>query len=563
MLSALPISLLALLFAYPALADYDFEEAEPTSFNNPFRVLELHKPKQPENPICCLKPLTPSEPVDDGILLSFEEWKTKQLASQAETLHLSSEHDANGGGEGAVNNDTGTGNETPVPPNDDDISSDSPNANNQVLSGPRFRVPLTDRFNYASTDCSARVHTAHRSAKSPTSILSSKRDRYMLSPCDKSKEKQFVIVELCDDIRIDTVQLANFEFFSGVFKDFTVSVAKTLYTTDPEGWTPVATYRAKNVRGVQSFHPPNSLRDFYRYIRIDFLSHYGNEFYCPVSLLRVYGLTHLEEWKWDTWEAESRMKQADMQKKRQPVVSIDSQPDASTIPENTASAKDDVTEKNGSLENVGVPHVNGVLTGPGNKFVESSPNTKASIPSNTSVQHAGAPSVDTYERSPPKATSSSGVELTDAQAPTPIPSAPEETSHIPTAAIETSSTKGPASISSALNTEPSAHANPTISNSSHSSITSQGTPTIILSSTSATAAVIPVPPLPPVHTTSISSKGGESIYRTILNRLAEVELNQTLYMRYIEQQNVAVREVIKRLGEDVGRLEGIVSFHSI
>ncbi|KAG5633537.1 hypothetical protein DXG03_007197, partial [Asterophora parasitica] len=58
----------------------------------------------------------------------------------------------------------------------------------------------------------------------------------------------------------------------------------------------------------QSFHPPTSLRDFYRYIRIDFLSHYGNEYYCPLSLLRVYGLTHLEQWKWDTWEQESRAK---------------------------------------------------------------------------------------------------------------------------------------------------------------------------------------------------------------------------------------------------------------
>jgi len=30
-------------------------------------------------------------------------------------------------------------------------------------------------------------------------------------------------------------------------------------------------------------------------------------------------------------------------------------------------------------------------------------------------------------------------------------------------------------------------------------------------------------------------------------------------MRYIEQQNLAVRDVIKKLGEDVGRLDGIVS----
>ncbi|KAH7905024.1 SUN domain-containing protein, partial [Hygrophoropsis aurantiaca] len=128
----------------------------------------------------------------------------------------------------------------------------------------------------------------------------------MLSPCTsnsrskaKSKkgeeERQFVVVELCEDIRIDTVQLANFEFFSGVFKDFSVSVAKT-YTSTDEGWVLAGTYRAKNVRGVQSFHPPTALGDFYRYIRIDFHSHYSQEYYCPVSLLRVYGLTHLEQW---------------------------------------------------------------------------------------------------------------------------------------------------------------------------------------------------------------------------------------------------------------------------
>jgi hypothetical protein len=124
---------------------------------------------------------------------------------------------------------------------------------------PHFQVPLTDRFNYASLDCSARVHMSHRSAKSSSSILSSKRDRYMLSPCKSSKqEKQFVVVELCDDIRIDTVQLANFEFFSGVFKDFNVSVAKT-WSTGVDGWTLAGSYKAKNVRGVQV---RNTLRRF-------------------------------------------------------------------------------------------------------------------------------------------------------------------------------------------------------------------------------------------------------------------------------------------------------------
>ena len=46
----------------------------------------------------------------------------------------------------------------------------------------------------------------------------------------------------------DTIQLANFEFFSGVFKDFRVSVAQTY---DAEQWTSVGNYRAKNIRSVQ------------------------------------------------------------------------------------------------------------------------------------------------------------------------------------------------------------------------------------------------------------------------------------------------------------------------
>jgi hypothetical protein len=73
----------------------------------------------------------------------------------------------------------------------------------------------------------------------------------MLSPCQTSKENHFVIVELCEDIRIDTVQLANFEFFSGVFKDIRVSVAHT-YTSDGQGWVVVGDYTAKNIRGVQA-----------------------------------------------------------------------------------------------------------------------------------------------------------------------------------------------------------------------------------------------------------------------------------------------------------------------
>lgn len=107
------------------------------------------------------------------------------------------------------------------------------------------RVPLKDRFNFASQDCTARIYASQRGSKSPSAILSSKKDRYMLSPC--ATKGKFVVVELCDDVRIDTVQLANLEFFSGVFKDVRFSFSET-----PNGeFVDAGVYRAKNMRGVQ------------------------------------------------------------------------------------------------------------------------------------------------------------------------------------------------------------------------------------------------------------------------------------------------------------------------
>lgn len=45
------------------------------------------------------------------------------------------------------------------------------------------------------------------------------------------------------------MQLANFEFFSGVFKDITISLGQT--DGMALSWEIMGVYEAKNVRGVQ------------------------------------------------------------------------------------------------------------------------------------------------------------------------------------------------------------------------------------------------------------------------------------------------------------------------
>ena len=166
--------------------------------------------------------------------------------------------------------------------------------------------PLKDRFNHASADCAAVILQSTPSSSGASSILTEKKDKYMLTPCNSNK--RWIVTELCNEIRIDTVILANYEFFSGAFKKFRVSVSRS-WPVSEEGWLNVGEFRAKNVRGIQTFQLERPTPDFYRYLRIDFLDHYGNEYYCPLSLLRVYGVDQMEAFRLEEAQAEEEEEQ--------------------------------------------------------------------------------------------------------------------------------------------------------------------------------------------------------------------------------------------------------------
>ncbi|EIM86168.1 uncharacterized protein STEHIDRAFT_122133 [Stereum hirsutum FP-91666 SS1] len=182
----------------------------PTSTNDPFRPVALLKPKREDPPICCLRPAASSlEPDDSEVFLSFEEWKAKRAAeaggvrrdaagqgassSVVEQQQAGATPDASSSSNGSASSSGGGG---PVVGQDNVDggpasfqSSEQPHTDSLQTLSPHFRVPIIDRFNYASLDCSARVHSSHKSAKSAYNILSNKKDRYMLSPCPAPGEK--------------------------------------------------------------------------------------------------------------------------------------------------------------------------------------------------------------------------------------------------------------------------------------------------------------------------------------------------------------------------------------
>ncbi|KAF7507253.1 hypothetical protein GJ744_010811 [Endocarpon pusillum] len=268
-------------------------------------------------------------PLGKDNFLSFEEWKRRNLdkyGQSADQIGKPKKHDNLHARRPPVNILDTLGDEAEIDldfsafaPEKPQIALSKPNdMTNSEANGaiPGKEMPKTqsrskdagmtfkERFNYASFDCAATILKTNAKASGSSAVLVENKDSYMLNEC--SVENKFLILELCEDILIDTIVLANFEFFSSIFRTFRVSITDR-YPVKPEKWKVLGTFEARNTREVQAFLVENPLI-WTKFVRIEFLTHYGNEFYCPVSLVRVHGTTMLEDYRHDedTNKAEDR-----------------------------------------------------------------------------------------------------------------------------------------------------------------------------------------------------------------------------------------------------------------
>ncbi|KAI9818495.1 MAG: hypothetical protein M1827_000554 [Pycnora praestabilis] len=270
-------------------------------------------------------------PLDNVNFLSFEDWKKQNLASVGQSPeHVGNNRPSSNAGEprrrpGSINNALDSlGEDTEIDLDFDGFvgsgrsqeASTSQRADTKgeekyvstkedvavdkegALRGSRIRSKdagktYKERFNYASFDCAATVLKTNPQCKGTNSILVENKDSYMLNEC--SALNKFIIIELCDDILVDTVVLANYEFFSSMFRTFRVSVSDR-YPVKLDRWRELGVFEARNSREVQAFLIENSLI-WARYLRVEFLAHYGAEYYCPISLLRVHGTTMMDEFR--------------------------------------------------------------------------------------------------------------------------------------------------------------------------------------------------------------------------------------------------------------------------
>ena len=108
-------------------------------------------------------------------------------------------------------------NNTPLPfPPEKETHSSSPSyiPTSTLEKEPKINSP---KVNFASAECGAKVVRSNKELKSPSAILVKNTDTYALNPCS---EKIWINIELCEEVKIDSITLANLEYFSSQFKDF-------------------------------------------------------------------------------------------------------------------------------------------------------------------------------------------------------------------------------------------------------------------------------------------------------------------------------------------------------
>ncbi|KAL2426432.1 hypothetical protein ABEF95_005469 [Exophiala dermatitidis] len=516
-------------------------------------------------------------PLEDGKFLSFEDWKRENLKKAGQSEHVGKGH--------GLDRDTrkrpnivqesldALGDDAEIDIDFSGFVSDSlesvaprQSQSNHKLdetpsdvkpgSAPRAGVRQKDagttckeRFNYASFDCAASVLKTNPEAKSPSAVLGKNKDSYMLNEC--SAQNKFLILELCDDIAIDTIVLANFEFFSSTFRTFRVSVSDK-YPVKIDKWKTLGTFEARNSRDVQAFLVENPVI-WARYLRIEFLTHYGNEYYCPLSLVRVHGTTMLEDYKHDL---------ESLQMEEDDVESQDSGESSAMdelVPEAVAEPLLKVTSE-ASLSNPPVVETSDL--GPSDSFpIKPETPSVIHIPSTTSTMMPMPTSSANFSvpfDEPSMNEKAYGV-CKSVDSPTTIK--PEELQ--PAATGQTTNAVVVTSTSMPTTAETAGHSQHTTSTAPASNSTTTFADTQISSSIPDVANNSSISKDPTVTAVNNSMKPAssttqataaaptiqESFFKSVQKRLQMLEANSSLSLQYIEEQSRALRDAFQKVDQ--------------
>ncbi|KAK6851809.1 hypothetical protein PG995_011934 [Apiospora arundinis] len=438
-----------------------------------------------------------------------------------------------------------------------------------------------ERYSYSSFDAGATVIKTSPGAKNSKAILVENKDSYMLLEC--ATANKFFIVELSEDILVDTVVLANYEFFSSMIRQFRVSVSDR-YPIKSDKWKILGDFQARNSRDIQPFLIQNP-QIWARYLRIEILSHYGNEFYCPLSLLRVHGTRMLDSFK----ESDPADFEDEESSKAAPEPVQETEAPAEETQESIVELEEPVSKE----DVVPVTEQSLVLPFWDGSYLERELQLRTTckvLDSSSNATSTALGEETTPEPLPTAERRHEIMESSKAQAETARPSSQNPTTE-PSGSAKSTSTTGPTSAASAAAANPtegpaipktSVHpvkstqvSGPPIPSTKHTVPTSVRPSSVAVAAKSKAAVASSSsvkPPSPKASQNSKASTGGasaassrnrtstptnsapastptvqDSFFKQLTKRLQTLESNTTLSLQYIESQSQFLQQALSKL----------------
>ena len=186
----------------------------------------------------------------------------------------------------------------PTTKGDDAVTTDTPDDDtpqpSPVEDAQRFRV------DYASKSAGALVLESSEHFQGTSNLLTNDQDAYAIIPCEEPHKS--VVIGLSEDILVKQVVLANYERYSSHVKEFRVQGSMTMGNWRDFGTFTASTRKGQtttNSSGKQTFELQKPA--WARYLKFEFLTHHGNEYYCTVSQISVHGSTMLQGFH-EQWE---------------------------------------------------------------------------------------------------------------------------------------------------------------------------------------------------------------------------------------------------------------------
>jgi Sad1 / UNC-like C-terminal len=514
----------------------------------------------------------PDSPLSKHNFLSFEEWKIRNLNKYGQSpdqVGKAPKHDKlqarrrqpenvldSLGDDAEIDLDFSTfASEKPqvaIPKPKDALNAEA-GGPNQGKDIPKTLSRSTDagttfkeRFNYASFDCAATILKTNSKSSGSSAVLVENKDSYMLNEC--SVENKFLILELCEDILIDTIVLANFEFFSSIFRTFRVSVSDR-YPVRVEKWKVLGTFEARNTREVQAFLIVNPLI-WAKYVRIEFLTHYGNEFYCPISLVRVHGTTMLEDYRHD--EDDPVTETYDTAETVLPEANAEMLVEEETLP--VVTQQDTVSTVSTSTSEHAIPPSKPTTSSLNHETNTSNPSVGDCLTSSARYVDAGILDISQQRclSGDAKAKEATKSPIAHRSEPSKRPNHPSSSHLMPTVngtgerPREQESIDISQSASSQSSVPPMDQVASVKILTSKQSVQATNSPVPIRitsahgsdSSKASTSATQPPPPNPTIQ---------ESFFKSVQKRLQMLEANSTLSLQYIEEQSRILRDAFSKV----------------